>query len=1333
LEAASLDPQHRLALEVSWEAIENAGCNPAALAGTPTGVFLAMSNCDYGRMVFSKIEAIDAYSSTGNIFSVAAGRISYTLGLTGPCLAVDTACSGSLVALHLAAQSLRLGECRLALAGGVNLILSPEVNINFSKSRMMASDGKCKTFDAAADGYVRGEGCGVVVLKRLSDALADGDPIRALIRGSALNQDGRSGGLTVPNGQAQQAVIRQALASGGVRPEEIDYVEAHGTGTSLGDPIEAHALAATLGEGRNAEHPLVIGSVKTNLGHLESASGVAGLIKVVLSLEHEEIPRHLHFQRLNPHIDWGGVAVEIPVEGRGWKRGERKRLAGVSSFGFSGTNAHVIVEEAPARAARGAGVERPLHILTVSARSAEALRELRQCYGEQLGKRPEEVGDFCFTAGAGRAHFGHRVAVIGASAEELQGKLKAAEETVVSARDGLRPVFLFSGQGSQYAGMGKQLYETNKVFREAIEECEEGLSKEMEVGLRELLWGSKSEELEQTRNTQPALFAIEYALAKMWRSWGVEPGAVLGHSIGEYVAACVAGVYSLQEGLRLVAVRGRLMQAVSGRGGMAAVGAGEEQVRAALRGLEGRVAVAAENAPDSVVVSGYVEELEEALRRLEREGVWVQRLRVSHGFHSPQMAEMEEEFEREAGAVRYGEPEVLLISSVTGKALGAREMVAGYWRRQVREPVRFRRAMETLGGQGVFLEVGPGSTLVGLGRQCMSEGKLWLASLRAAAGEWTTVLESLAQLYVRGAEIDWAGLDRGYTRQRLPLPTYPFQRQHFWIETNTPATSPDPVPDADWTRTIEAASRQSNQVHVDLDLRSYSQRWECLRKLSTSYIVETLHRCGAFQEPGEGHSLQSLLKKCGFAPAYERLLGRWLNRLSTEGLLQRDGARFFTAQRLRTCDVLELRRQGDEIFSGDRIFLDYVIACGEDLVPILTGKKNALETLFPHGDFSRAEDLYERAPLSVYFSSIARASLEGFLRARRYGAVRVLEIGAGTGSTSSFLIPVLPPEATYHFTDVSQIFVDHAEGKFAAYPFVRYGLLDIERSAAEQGYPNGSFDVVVATNALHATRDIRATISRVRSLLAPGGILLLCEVTNYLPWFDTTTGLIEGWQRFDDDLRDEHPLLASELWSQALKDGGFERVAVFPEPGSPALILGQNVFIAGTSSNNENLSRETPVPAVRHQAGKEARIMPAKGKAEEWFAIPPAQRHEKLVALVQRQIAQMLRFDSLERIDRKRRLIDLGLDSLMTIELRNRLTRALHLDHPLISTLVYDYPTAEAMARYLEREVFGTPQESVEPLLKPGENGSMTARANELEQLDDEEVKLLLLKKLQSL
>jgi malonyl CoA-acyl carrier protein transacylase len=785
-EAMSMDPQQRILLEVCWEALEHAGYCPRKAAGGSVGVFAGITTTDYHSLMLERgEESISVHTATGSGNSIAAGRISYVLGLEGPSISLDTACSSSLVALHLACQSLRLEECRIALAGGVNALLAPELFIALSKAHALAPDGRCKAFDSRADGFGRAEGCGVVVLKRLSRALADGDHILALIRGSALSQDGRSSGMTAPNGAAQEAVIRQALTNAGIAPEEIDYAEAHGTGTRLGDPIEAHALAVVLGPNRTPDRPLLIGSVKTNLGHLEAASGVVGLIKIALALQHGVIPRQLHFQSLNPHIDWKGMPLEIAAQAIPWRVSGKRRIAGLNSFGLSGTNAHAIIEEPPAREKYVTTFERPLHLLTLSARSDSALEALSRRFSEEMARTQAGLGDICYTASVGRAHFERRAAYIARTPDSMRDALAGVPAAIGSPSGAPQVVFLFPGQGAQYSGMARQLYDTQPVFREALDECARLLEGQLAAPLSEVLWGGARQLIDQTAYTQPALFAVEYALAQLWMSWGVEPVAVLGHSVGEYVAACVAGVFSLEDGLRLIAERARLMQNASGEGAMAAVMADEARVRRALAGFEDRVTIAALNAPASVVISGYRAELDRVQQALEQDGIEVRRLAVSHAFHSPQMREMQATFEQVAATVRFHSPRLRLISSATGRAIGNEMSDPGYWRRQVSQPVRFRQAVETLDQSGyrIFLEVGPGTTLAALGRQCIQEnGTVWLPSIRRSRDEWAQMLETLAQLYVSGVDLDWAGFDKPYSRTRVPLPTYPFEREHFWFE-----------------------------------------------------------------------------------------------------------------------------------------------------------------------------------------------------------------------------------------------------------------------------------------------------------------------------------------------------------------------------------------------------------------------------------------------------------------------------------------------------------------------------------------------------------------------
>ncbi|MEM6753811.1 MAG: type I polyketide synthase, partial [Cyanobacteria bacterium P01_C01_bin.38] len=801
-EAQQIDPQQRLLLEVSWEALENAGIIPESLAGSQTGVIIGISSVDYHRLLYKDLSNIEAYSGTGTTLSIAANRLSYLLNLRGPSIALDTACSSSLVAVHLATESLQSRESNLCLVGGVNLILSPEGAITFSQAGMMAADGRCKTFDASADGYVRGEGCGVVVLKRLSDALEDGDHIQAVIKGSAVNQDGLTNGLTAPNGPAQQALIRQALAKAGVKPAQISYVEAHGTGTSLGDPIEVNSLKNVLMEARELNQACWIGSVKTNIGHLEAAAGIAGLIKVVLSLQNKEIPPHLHLKQLNPYIKIKNTPIQIPTSLQPWPAAADKRLAGVSSFGFGGTNAHVIVESAPVQKSQVQASElgeRPWHILTLSAKCEPALLELAQRYQELLANNSSlAIADICFSANTGRSHFQHRLAVIGSDKQELAEKLdkiSARGEAAglfyrkLSNNKTPKIAFLFTGQGSQYINMGRQLYETQPVFRETLNQCCEIIETYLDKPLLKILYGDEASEnvLAQTAYTQVALFAIEYALYKLWQSWGIKPSVVMGHSVGEYVAATVAGVLSLEEGLKLIAHRGRLMQQLPPGGEMLSVMASVEQINQIIAPYSEKVAIAAINGPESVVISGEAKALATVKEILDSLEIKTKQLQVSHGFHSHLMEPMLAEFKAIASEITYNQPSIPLISNITGTKADESIATPDYWVNHVRQPVKFAQSMTTLHQEGyeVFLEIGPKPILLGMGRQCLPEDVgVWLPSLRPNQDDWQQMLQSLGELYVRGVKVDWLGFDQDYHRSKVTLPTYPFQRQRYWLETS---------------------------------------------------------------------------------------------------------------------------------------------------------------------------------------------------------------------------------------------------------------------------------------------------------------------------------------------------------------------------------------------------------------------------------------------------------------------------------------------------------------------------------------------------------------------
>ena len=821
-EAIALDPQQRLLLEVSWEALENAGIAPQKLTGTQTGVFVGIGLDDYAKRQIKQQIPIDAYTGSGNAFCFASGRLSYFLGLQGPSLAIDTACSTSLVTVHLACQSLRNRESNLALAGGVSLMLSPEVTLYLSKTRALSPDGRCKTFDKDANGYVRGEGCGMVVLKRFSDAISDGDNILGVIRGSAVNQDGPSSGLTVPNGSAQMAVIRQALENAKVKPEQISYLEAHGTGTALGDPIEVRGINNVLCKDRSTDNPLMVGSVKTNIGHLEIAAGMASLLKVILSLKNQEIPPHLHFKELNPDLAAAATALKIPTASLPWQRTEEPRRAGISAFGLSGTNAHIIIEEPPQLSFNPSEVDRPAHLLTLSAKSDDALDDLAQKWVNYLEKNPQlNLADLAFSANTGRGQFNHRLAILAKSTLEAKDSLTAFtqkqpclnvfSQAVAKSRQN-KIAFLFTGQGSQYADMGRQLYETQPTFRHALEECDRLLQPYLEKSLLEVLY-SDSSLLDQTAYTQPALFAIEYALYKLWQSWGIKPDGVLGHSVGEYVSACVAGVYSLEEGIKLIAERGRLMQSLPQKGAMAAIFAPIETVKSVISPYGDQVEIATINSSENIVISGDQEAINQIKADLESQSIEVRLLKVSHAFHSGMMQPILAEFKVIAAKISYKTPQLDWISTVTGEEI-SQAVTEDYWCQQVRQCVQFAPAIETLASQGynLFIEIGSHPILTRLGQKTLANPDyLWLSSLQRGQDDWQILLQSVAKLAVSGVNIDWNGFDKDYARLRLPLPTYAFQKQPYWLTVEAPGLRP-----TQGTETVEGQDLHQSQERETL-------------------------------------------------------------------------------------------------------------------------------------------------------------------------------------------------------------------------------------------------------------------------------------------------------------------------------------------------------------------------------------------------------------------------------------------------------------------------------------------------------------------------------------
>ena len=826
-EATSTDPQQRLLLEVAWEALEDAGIDPDGLRGAEVGVFVGISTNDYGRrLALASDEDRGAHALTGNALSVAANRLSYAFDFRGPSLAVDTACSSSLVAIHLACESLKRGEASVALAGGVNLILSADVTRGFATAGFLSPDHRCRAFDARANGYVRGEGAGVVVLKPLDRALADGDPVYALIRGAAVNQDGRSNGLTAPNREAQEAVLRLAYRNAGVEPGRVDYVEAHGTGTLLGDPIEAAALGAVLGEGRPAGQPCAVGSVKTNLGHLEAAAGIAGLIKAALALRRGTIPASLHFREPNPHVPFGSLPIRVQDRPGPWPDRDRPSLAGVSSFGFGGTNAHVVLESAPARAE--APGERPSSrrsVVPLSARSPAALRELAAAYVDALSAPDAPaLADVARTAGARRAHHEHRLALVAGDRAELAARLGAflggesSPGYAVGRRmpgRGTRPVFVFSGQGSQWPGMGLALAAAEPVVRDALEDADRRFRDALGWSvLEELAAEGPRSRLDQTLYAQPAVFALQLAVAALWRSWGVVPGTVVGHSLGEVAAAHVAGALSLGDAVRVVSQRARLMQTLVGRGKTAAVALPAAEARKLVAADPERLALAAVNGPSSVVISGETGAVLSAVRTLRGRGVFASVLAGDCAFHGPQTDAVLDEFRRSLRGIAPRPSEVPIVSTVTGEPVDGATLGPDYWARNLREPVRFDRATDRLAGEGfdAFVEVGPHpavadalrETLAGSGSASGPPAEV-VASLRRGEAGTDVIRESAARLYARGLPVDWTRVNP--TGRHCRLPRYPFQRERFWIDP--------PVVAVDAPAAEDHAGRAASTFEID--------------------------------------------------------------------------------------------------------------------------------------------------------------------------------------------------------------------------------------------------------------------------------------------------------------------------------------------------------------------------------------------------------------------------------------------------------------------------------------------------------------------------------------
>lgn len=811
-EAEMMDPQQRLLLELAWESFESAGMDPSGPDGAGCGVFIGISTNDYADLQMADRYRMNPYTGPGKSASIAANRISYLFNLQGPSMAIDTACSSSLVALHQARHALQNGDCRSALVGGVNLLLSPKMSVALAQAGMLSTKGTCTPFDASADGYIRSEGGGMVVLKRLSDAEKDGDRIFSVLRGSAINQDGRSNGLTAPNGLAQQAVVQRAIADSGLKPDQIQYVEAHGTGTPLGDPIEISSLQKVLSIGRKKDGVCSIGSVKSNIGHLEAAAGIAGLIKVVLSLWHRQIPANANFKELNELIRLKDTPFTIADTLQPWM--EEERIAGISSFGFGGANAHAILSSAPmstngkitslskpdvsrinGSSSNGQKVANH-YLLPISARSPKALTELAERYSNQLTSDDEtSISDICYSASVTRPGFEHRLVVAGSSKKEISDDLirfidKKPGGWIHQAGGNERPktVWLFTGQGSQYTGMGKQLYESESLFKDEIDRCNNVLKPLLGQNLNDLLWDEvNSEKLNSTRFTQPALFALQVSLAKLLMNQGVIPDAVTGYSVGEFAAAAIAGIISVEDGLLLTAERGRLVDVYASDGGMAAIKSDVESVKNIIKSIDG-VELATLNGPAGQVISGKPDSIKEALKQFETKGIESRMLNVSHAFHSALMEPAVKPFAEVARSVNYFPASIPILSNLSGLFGGAEMSGADYWVDHLRKPVLFGEGMQQLLDEeyNTFVEIGPKPVLLGMvGQLSNTEQCHFIPTLRPDVSDRQQLLTATGNLWARGGTVDWKAVYKSISGKKVTLPVYPFDRRRYWLDTDS--------------------------------------------------------------------------------------------------------------------------------------------------------------------------------------------------------------------------------------------------------------------------------------------------------------------------------------------------------------------------------------------------------------------------------------------------------------------------------------------------------------------------------------------------------------------
>jgi acyl transferase domain-containing protein len=1444
-EAAGMDPQQRLLLEVAWEAFEDAGLTTEELSGSRTGVFVGAhshSN-DYYLLQALDPDEMDIYTGTGTSHSVFSGRLSYFLDLHGPNLSLDTACSSSLVAVHLAIQSLRSGESDLALAGGVNVMLTPHFTIVASRMHMMAADGRCKTFDSRADGFVRGEGCGAVVLKRLSDALKDGDPILAVIRGSAMNQDGRTNGLTAPNGLFQQQVIRQALDNAGVKPAQVSFVETHGTGTSLGDPIEVEALDAVYGQTQAGDLPCILGAVKSNLGHLEGAAGIAGLIKTVLALQHGNIPANLHFQQLNPHIQLSGSRLQIDSQEHIWNTGSEHRFAGLSSFGWSGTNVHIILEEFhkedEAQSQPDAAVLRDSpSILPVSGRSPEALHALSAAYQQFFSTSDFSLADICYSAATQRSHHEYRLAVVGHTHEEMAASLEAY------TRDELLPqlftghveenrkpgvVFVFPGQGGQWLGMGRQLLETDPVFRTTIEDCATAFRPYVDWDLLEQLTASEdTSRFDEIDVIQPVLFAIQVALTASLKAFGVTPDAVVGHSLGEVAAAYVAGALSLSDAARVICTRSRLMRRVSRQGSMAVVGLTIEQTDEYLKDFRDRLSVAVSNSQNSTVLSGDPDAMEEVLGKLRALNIFCRPVKVDVAAHSPQMEPLRPELVSALSKIQPQATTLPLYSTVTGTPVAGRSLDAAYWGRNLRQPVLFSSAVNRLSkdGYGIFIECGPHPILLpAIEQQDQAQStaslpRVTIPAMRRNEDEPKVLQAALANLYTVGYSMDWQKVFPG-GGQVVPLPRYPWQRKRYWVQVKkaTVDAMANWFYQVDWKIQELAVSTVPAKVGTWLVFCD-SQDSDGLSQLFADRLSALGGRAVRVYSGAEyeQRSLDSFVINPALPDHFNRLVADVCNnQYNLQGV-----AYFWGLASASSSDLTsESLSQAQSSHLGGALHLVQALVgvkwqvTGTPSLWIITQNSQPVSGNRPTGlaqatlwGFGRVL-AFEHPELWGGLVDIDTVQVDQLVNDLLGPVDQQIAYRQGQRFTAQLVHQPLEPGTAENLTirpDASYLVTGGLGGvglKVAEWLATRGArhLVLMGRSRgteaarlAVKALENAGVQVLLVQGDASLPGDVQRIVNEInvampplRGIIHSAGIiedsllvnqnwqafervmaskvagawnLHLGTLTQPLDWFvlfSSVTSLLgvpgqgnyAAANAFLDSLAFERRITG--LPALVVNWGAWSEVGLAAQQDRPAWLdrLGIESFSPkrGIQACERVFARNTGQTAVvsmnwskfiQHRPGGSscdffARITRSESQyvesqtesteqpvfIHELLAAHPSARASLMNDMVQRTVASVLRFESVEALDPDQGFFQLGMDSLMALEVKNRMQK--NLDRSLRTTLAFDYPSVNLLSRYLLHEV------------APEESSSLTSVSQtekddlaELADLSRDEVKALL-------